>query len=66
MVVAGGKNLSLNSSEMKTMGKHQHDALKAQKKLALIIDLDHTVLHATAAPRQCDIEQYQEVSSVAF
>lgn len=51
VTVEGGITMSISHQESRQMAQRDSERLLAQKKLCLVLDLDHTLLHATADPR---------------
>ena len=49
--VSGGLTISISQSEAKSIASDSSARLRSAKKLSLVLDLDHTLLHATADPR---------------
>jgi hypothetical protein len=47
MTVSGGITLTISSSEAKSIAEQDAKKLKESKQLCLVLDLDHTLLHAT-------------------
>lgn len=54
MIISGG-HFRISHSEAESLGKADQNRLKRMKKLSLVLDLDHTLLHATA-DRRAEIE----------
>jgi len=51
VTVSGGITVSISEQESQQMAKLDIERLSGIKKLCLVLDLDHTLLHATADPR---------------
>jgi hypothetical protein len=51
VTVEGGITMSISHHESRQMAQRDSERLLAQNKLCLVLDLDHTLLHATADPR---------------
>jgi len=51
LTVSGGLTISISQSEAKSIASDSSARLRSAKKLSLVLDLDHTLLHATADPR---------------
>lgn len=51
VTVSGGITVSISERESKQLAKLDTERLLGMKKLSLVLDLDHTLLHATADPR---------------
>ncbi|CAJ1948339.1 unnamed protein product [Cylindrotheca closterium] len=51
VTVSGGVTVSISQQESQEMAKLDIERLLGIKKLCLVLDLDHTLLHATADPR---------------
>ncbi|KAL3935594.1 MAG: hypothetical protein SGBAC_008918 [Bacillariaceae sp.] len=51
VTVSGGITVSISQQESQQMAKLDTERLSGMKKLCLVLDLDHTLLHATADPR---------------
>ena len=47
MTVSGGVTIAISKSEAKNISEVSSRKLKEEKKLCLVLDLDHTLLHAT-------------------
>jgi len=47
MTVSGGVTITISESEAKNISDASSKKLREEKKLALVLDLDHTLLHAT-------------------
>lgn len=50
IILNGGQHLQLSKNEAERVQMSKISCLKNNRKLALILDLDHTLLHATAIP----------------
>jgi RNA polymerase II subunit A-like phosphatase len=51
LMTVSGMTVKVSESESKRMAIEDTKRLQAVKKLSLVLDLDHTLLHATADPR---------------
>jgi RNA polymerase II subunit A C-terminal domain phosphatase len=51
VTVSGGITMTISAEESREMARRDADRLVQQAKLALVLDLDHTLVHATADPR---------------
>eukprot|EP00980_Cylindrotheca_fusiformis_P007030 scaffold1475_cov111-Cylindrotheca_fusiformis.AAC.9 len=51
VTVEGGITMSISHQESQKMAERETERLLAQNKLCLVLDLDHTLLHATPDPR---------------
>ena len=51
MTVLGGITLSVSETEGKRIAEQDAVRLRQQRKLSLVLDLDHTLVHATNDPR---------------
>jgi RNA polymerase II subunit A-like phosphatase len=51
VTVSGGVTMSVSETEAQLMSLQNSKRLLDQKKLCLVLDLDHTLVHATADPR---------------
>jgi len=51
VTVSGGITVSISERESQQLAKLDIQRLSGMKKLSLVLDLDHTLLHATADPR---------------
>jgi TFIIF-interacting CTD phosphatase-like protein len=47
VTLSGGVTLTISAQEGQRMAQHEAQRLHQQKKLSLVLDLDHTLLHAT-------------------
>lgn len=47
MTVSGGVTIAISKSEAKSISEVSSKKLRKEKKLCLVLDLDHTLLHAT-------------------
>ena len=59
--LSGGSQLKLSSDEAERVEHSKRQSLHAMRKLALILDIDHTLLHATPSavlPTQIDMMKY--------
>lgn len=53
MTVSGGVTIAISESEAKSISEASSKKLMEEKKLCLVLDLDHTLLHATDDYRAC-------------
>ncbi len=51
VTVSGGVTMTVSKRESESMALLDSDRLFKQKRLSLVLDLDHTLVHATADPR---------------
>ena len=51
VTVSGGVTMTVSQRESESMALLDSDRLFKQKRLSLVLDLDHTLLHATADPK---------------
>ena len=51
LTVSGGLTISISQSEAESIASDSSARLRSGRKLSLVLDLDHTLLHATADPR---------------
>ena len=51
VTVTGGVTMTVSKRESESMAMLDADRLFKQKRLSLVLDLDHTLVHATADPR---------------
>ena len=51
LTVSGGITVSVSEGEARSIAAHSSARLRAARRLSLVLDLDHTLLHATADPR---------------
>lgn len=51
LTISGGVTLSISADEAKKLAHRDRERLHSLKKLSLVLDLDHTLLHATGDPR---------------
>ncbi len=51
VTVSGGVTMTVSKRESESMAMLDADRLFKQKRLSLVLDLDHTLVHATADPR---------------
>jgi RNA polymerase II subunit A C-terminal domain phosphatase len=51
VMTVSGMTVSVSEAESKRMAQEDTQRLHALRKLSLVLDLDHTLLHATADPR---------------
>jgi RNA polymerase II subunit A C-terminal domain phosphatase len=51
VMTVSGMTVSISEAESKRMAQEDTQRLRALRKLSLVLDLDHTLLHATADPR---------------
>jgi len=51
LTVSGGLTVSISQSEAESIASDSSARLRSARKLSLVLDLDHTLLHATADPR---------------
>ena len=49
LLVAGGRHLTLSKNEAISLQKSKEQSLRIAQKLDLVLDIDHTLLHATTA-----------------
>lgn len=50
-VTVGGVTIDISPSEARNLGLADQNRLRGSNKLSLVLDLDHTLVHATADPR---------------
>lgn len=55
VTVSGGVTMTISSNEAKSLGSASQGRLLSQKKLNLVLDLDHTLVHATADQRAASL-----------
>lgn len=66
-VLTGGLQLQLSAAEAERVEQSKLKTLHSQRKLGLILDIDHTILHATQVPTipSSEIMQKYELDSIA-
>jgi RNA polymerase II subunit A-like phosphatase len=55
LTLSGGVTVSISTEYAHTFSSHTSQSLRAAKKLNLVLDLDHTLLHATADQRASNL-----------
>ena len=55
LTLSGGVTVSISSEYAQSFSTHTSQSLRSEKKLNLVLDLDHTLLHATADRRASDL-----------
>lgn len=58
LTLTGGSQLTLSQAEVEKQQFEKASALKSAKKLALVLDLDHTLIHTMAVMVPPDDESY--------
>ena len=51
LTVNGGVSLSVSAQEVQRLADQSRQRLHSARKLSLVLDLDHTLVHATSDPR---------------
>ena len=62
LTVNGGHTLVITGTEEKSVSELRINRLLEQKKMTLILDIDHTILHACDSPTSSCPEQYMNAS----
>ena len=55
LTLSGGVTVSISTEYAQTFSTHTSQSLRSAKKLNLVLDLDHTLLHATADQRAASL-----------
>lgn len=63
-VMSGGITMKVSETEAMSISQSQTVRLFEQKKLSLVLDLDHTLVHATADPRAAPHEDRDDVRTL--
>eukprot|EP00934_Nitzschia_sp_Nitz4_P000298 Nitzschia sp. Nitz4//scaffold14_size191712//87118//89531//NITZ4_001719-RA/size191712-snap-gene-0.152-mRNA-1//-1//CDS//3329536915//298//frame0 len=61
VTVSGGITMTVSEKEGRNIAQTDQERLYRQAKLSLVLDLDHTLVHATADPRA---QQYRDMDDV--
>lgn len=61
VTVSGGITMQISSAEAMSLAQSQINRLSEQRKLSLVLDLDHTLVHATADPRASQYDDRDDV-----
>jgi RNA polymerase II subunit A-like phosphatase len=64
VTVSGGITMKISETEALSISQAQTDQLLHHKKLSLVLDLDHTLVHATADPRASQYEDREDVRTL--
>lgn len=65
MTLSGGVTVSISTEYAQTLSTDTSQSLRSAKKLNLVLDLDHTLLHATADQRASSLlEKCQDVHTI--
>ena len=64
VTVSGGVTMTVSAEESQRMAQQDTDRLLHHAKLSLVLDLDHTLVHATADPRARQFLQKEDVRTL--
>lgn len=64
VTVSGGVTMTVSADEGQKLAKQHTDRLLQQAKLSLVLDLDHTLVHATADPRAQQFHDKDDVRTL--
>jgi hypothetical protein len=64
VTVSGGVTMTVSAAESKQMAQQENERLLHQAKLSLVLDLDHTLVHATADPRAGQFYEKDDVRTL--
>ena len=64
VTVSGGVTMTVSVEESRRMAQQDTDRLLHHAKLSLVLDLDHTLVHATADPRARQFFQKEDVRTL--
>jgi len=65
-ITVAGQTMSISKKEGKSIASQDASRLRKLKKLSLVLDLDHTLLHATGDPRAQKLLGRNDVRSIAL
>jgi len=64
VTVSGGVTVSISDQEGARIAAEDNERLRKQRKLSLVLDLDHTLVHATSDPRAKEHLRHFDVRSL--
>lgn len=64
VTVSGGVTMTVSAEESRKMAERDTERLLQQAKLSLVLDLDHTLVHATADPRAQQFHDKDDVRTL--
>ena len=64
VTVSGGVTMTVSAEESRNMAQQDTERLLQQVKLSLVLDLDHTLVHATADPRAQQFRDKDDVRTL--
>ncbi len=66
VTVSGGVTMTVSAEESRHLAHQDTERLLQQAKLSLVLDLDHTLVHATADPRAQQFQERDDVRTLRF